>query len=206
MLIRPVLRAPPMGWNWATRVARSINLEAVLRALDPAPLVLDRASRAALLDDVDIAAAAYLDNYTTLGHNQKAVNVAAAIVVAQLHSQGLPTREVGEAEEGAEFIGLEITSLPARVSIKRSRGWRPHLGIEEVRRRNKVSGLQMEMLLGRIAWALLVRRWILSLLDACYAFAESHRGRAGKLWDAARRELAAVCALTPLFALSLKGR
>jgi hypothetical protein len=45
----------------------------------------------------------------------------------------------------------------------------------------------------------------LPFLDACYAFAQSHRDRAGKLWDGVRRELAAVSALLPLFSVSLEG-
>ena len=58
---------------------------------------------------------------------------------------------------------------------------------------------------GHLTWACLLRREMLGLLDACFAFAEAVGDRVVPLWPSVRQELLDVQALLPMLRTDLRA-
>ena len=121
-----------------------------------------------------------------------------------LEAQGLVVHEEEAASSKSEFVGLSIDGDRGIISIKTSRLFRLREAIHELLRRNHSSGVLLEVLLGHITWALLLRRELLCVLDSCYAFIAKH-GRdntcsSGRL-DLGERQARAIHQVAPLLPL-----
>lgn len=70
--------------------------------------------------------------------------------------------------------------------------------------RQFLTSLEMDILLGNWAWAILGARFGYSILNACYAYVQKMKGVDGPvLWPSARQELAVLAAIGPLLCTNL---
>ena len=195
----PCLTVLPMGWNWAPFFCQNYLTEAICEAgVASADLVRDGVPITIAKESVK--AAAYLDNYLVLGHNSQEVDRICDNISSVLQRRGIVVHELSRASTTNEFIGLQFgpVGVGSRVSIKSSRLWRLRGALSTVLRRGSISGKAMQILVGHITWAMLVRRESLSILSATYAYASQMGSVNGVLWPSVRRELGWVSALLPM--------
>ena len=78
------------------------------------------------------------------------------------------------------------------------RVWKIRGCIEHVLSHPRLSGQQLEKIIGHVTFALLIRRELLSILSSVYAFIVKNYDKPTWLWASVKRELAMIVALLPL--------
>ena len=110
------------------------------------------------------------------------------------------------ADTSFEFVGLEFDGIPGDITVKKKRLWRLAYALEEAISRGSMSGHGMEVLVGHITWALMVRREALCLLNLTYSFASAHPGNdLHPLWPGVVEELWRIRCLLPLLRARVKA-
>ena len=201
--ILPVVTVLPMGWAWSLHFCQSVMMRAISDCgFTPDRIIQDRSASPTIGPSTGCAAAGYVDNVLVVGTSPEDVNLRLGKVIKVLETQGLVVHEKEVASSKSEFVGLSIDGDRGIISIKTSRLFRLRDAIHELLRRNHSTGVLLEVLLGHITWALLLRRELMCVPDSCYAFIAKH-GRDGtrsseRLWENVRRELHQVASLLPL--------
>eukprot|EP00959_Pyramimonas_sp_CCMP1952_P133214 2785065-Pyramimonas_sp.AAC.1 len=67
--------------------------------------------------------------------------------------------------------------------------WRLRYGIESLLRRGVCSGSALQIAMGHVTWAALLRREVLSLFSESYLFMQAAGDRPQKIWPRVRQEL-----------------
>ena len=76
--------------------------------------------------------------------------------------------------------------------------WRLDFAIQEALGRQWLAGRQLSRIVGHVAAISLIKRELLCVLSACYAFMGRHDTSAAKAWPSVKRELRWMQALLPL--------
>ena len=197
--VSPQLLVLPMGWNWALHFCQGALEEFVDHAgLSQYDALKDRIAPSPLCEE-EIQHASYVDNFAVCSYSPDLAVAATAAVSKAATALGLRMNP-GDAEvrEEQEFIGLTMENNIGQIRISRKRMWRFKFAIDELRRRGRCSGAALQKLIGHLTYACILRREMLSLLSACYAFVEAFKTSAGKLWDSVDRELRWFASLLPL--------
>ncbi|CAK0866856.1 unnamed protein product [Prorocentrum cordatum] len=147
-------------------------------------------------------AAAYVDNFVTLGKSARCVNDRLQYISQRLQSLGLAVHELQPASEDAEFLGLTLRR-GRELSVRHKNISRLRYALEEILKRGRCSGALMRVLVGHITWTTLMRREGLSILQSVYAFVEFAGSTPSTLWQSVRRELWQVRSLLPLLRLDV---
>ena len=87
---------------------------------------------------------------------------------------GFPVHEVESARGGFGVLGWFFDGEELVLKSKGDRQWRTHLGVEELLRRPRVSGKELEAVVSHFTFLALVRRPVLSALSAFYASSGRH--------------------------------
>ena len=87
------------------------------------------------------------------------------------------------------MLGWQVDGVTGVVKPTRERVWRLKLAIQHVLRVDRLCGKQLEVVLGHMVFIGLLRREILSLLSASYAFIRRHYLKPVAIWKVVRREL-----------------
>lgn len=211
--VYPVLTSCPMGFNWAVLLAQSIH-ERVLdelpehgpeRRIAPGgPPVIGPAGHLA-----------YIDDYSAIGTDREAVNQNHSAAEFALGAAGLPPKasksipalpaETADAPP-AQSLGMEFWhNGTVRPLTSNTRALVAHT--HAMLRRGFATGKQMEQLLGSWTWNSLLRRPVLSVFCAVYAFARRHREhrRPRPLPFRVQCELRAALGLLPLLHADLSA-
>ncbi|CAK0809251.1 unnamed protein product, partial [Prorocentrum cordatum] len=166
-LVYPRLCVLAMGWthalNWCQRVLEDISSR--VPGLGVESRIQDRRRPPSLSP---VAHSEYVDNFVALSQVPGNARAAARGVAEELRLAGLRAHPV-EAGPGGEALGWFFSS--------------ERLG------RPKLSGEDLEALVGHCARAFLVRRELLCCFNAVYAFIARHRHERVPLWDVVRKEL-----------------
>ena len=120
----------------------------------------------------------YVDNLIVVSHTAETVTAAVGGAKAALNSRGLLTHE----EEGGSFdyraLGVSIGGDPALTRLTKKKWWLLYRGLGELIRFRHASSKMIEVVVGHVTVACLLRREMLSVLRACYDFIS--RGYTGK--------------------------
>ena len=189
MLI-PYLVVLPMGWSWALHYCQSViskhtesivgidrivadkepsvslTREAVSPNLATAEKITLSDPGSGLVGASDLCGATYVDNVAVLGLDPSRVNAALDAIANSLSDMGLVVHEVEKAKVNGTFVGLEF--VDGRISTKRHRMCELRFAIEEFCDRGNATGGLLEIILGHITCAMLLRREAMSVLDACH--------------------------------------
>ncbi|CAK0798040.1 unnamed protein product, partial [Prorocentrum cordatum] len=194
----------PMGFSWALHLCQTV-LEASLGRAGPpqSDLILDGHCGCQLTSDLDsVAGAGYVDNYFVLGGSPKTVSERLQAVTDDLTRHGLTVHELEAPSQDRDFLGLSLRE-GRWLSLKTRNIWRLRAAIRATLRRQVISGFLLRVLTGHITWALLLRRELLCILGATYAYVEATGPVAAPLWPAVRHELQLVHDLLPLCTVDL---
>ena len=107
---------------------------------------------------------------------------------SRFSSKGLEIHECELTADGGQVLGVELdgTALEARASLKRF--WRIRFAIVDLLRRRRVTGYEVEVVLGHATFLSLARRELLSIFHTTYRFIRRHYYEKITLWSSARDE------------------
>ncbi|CAK0857379.1 unnamed protein product, partial [Prorocentrum cordatum] len=198
-LLPPQVAVPPMGFSWALHLRQTVLQTSLCRAgFSPENLILDGHSGCQLSGDPSsVVGAGYVDNYFVLGGSPKHVGEQLQAITDDLQRHGLAVHDVEEPFQDCDFLGPSLRE-GRWLSLRTRNIWRLRAAIRGALRRQLISGFLLRVLTGHITWALLLRREMLCVLGATYAFVQATGPTAAPLWPAARQELQLIHDLLPL--------
>jgi len=189
--------ALPMGWSWALHICQK-TLEGLIANSGHAPLATLRDRSPSIPLDECNQVAPYVDNFAVMGTDRHTVKTDLDSIVSHADGVGLPCHPASEPELSADFIGIRWEGGKGRVHCSPRRMWKLRLAIAHVLRTRRASGDQLRRLVGHFTFCALLRREVLSILSASYAFAEKLGHRTAVLWDSVLRELKWASSILPL--------
>ena len=194
----PLLNVLPMGWSWSLHLAqRSHETVGVRSGLSPSLRLVDKHSGVPLTTG-GCRSAVYVDNFLIIGQDRDKVQEAERGHREKLEELGLPVHESTDGATDVDYVGLHFDGKNHEIRLSWNRLWRLRLGIKHIATLPRVSGTQLEKLVGHITWALLLRRECLSILSSVYVFIKRFYQEPALIWPSVRRELEQVAALLPL--------
>ena len=188
-----------MGWTWSLYFAQALHEFNVIQSgLNSQHRIIDRSPSVPLAQGSGIRHAVYVDNNLIVGHDTQEVHKASTQLQNQLNSQLLPVHDIVDASTEIEFVGLTFNGSTHEIRISWKRLWRIRLAIFHIFCISKITGRDLEKVLGHITWALLLRREMLSILNASYSVIRQCYDKASFLWPSVLRELRQIVSLLPL--------
>ncbi|CAK0796418.1 unnamed protein product, partial [Prorocentrum cordatum] len=195
--VRFRFKVVPMGWNWAVHFIQEAHLHIVKSVLPSQPWCVDKHPGMDL--SVEDAKVLYIDNFAVLSASPQRAAQAAYDMKAALAAKGVVSELDPQASEVGELLGCELDLRTGCWQVSGRRLWRLYGALEHLlsSRRVKVSGQELERLIGHIVAALMVRREGLALLHSSYEFVQASYTKRQPLWKSVLRELGWVKALLP---------
>ncbi|CAK0874136.1 unnamed protein product, partial [Prorocentrum cordatum] len=198
-LLLPQVVVLPMGFSWALHLCQAVLQTSFGRAgFSPSDLILDGHCGCQLTDDPDyVVGAGCVDNYFVLGGSPQTVSARLQAIAEDSTRHGLAVHELEAPSQGRDFLG---PSLPEGrwLSLRTRNIWRLRAAIRAALRRHVINGLLLRVLTGHITWPLPLRRELLCILGATYAYIEATGRTAAPLWPTVRHELQLIHDLLPL--------
>ena len=125
---------------------------------------------------------AYVDNLGILGQDADAVKRALDEKVAAFNKMKLDIHEVELFERKGSALGVVVDCERLCTSITGKRRCRLERALAYALQRGKLSGRDLECLLGHCTYADLARREVLSVFSACYAFVQASYWERQAMW------------------------
>eukprot|EP00438_Fugacium_kawagutii_P018254 Skav220446 [mRNA] locus=scaffold254:128743:132882:- [translate_table: standard] len=193
-MIYPQLAAVPMGWSWALYLCQTMHERIVgqIGADDTSRLVDKKPA-----PDTEVLHTEYVDNYHVIGTNSRAVTELSQLGIEALRGAGLVVHEEEHSTGNAQILGWEF-STDGTLRPTSRRLWKVRLGILHILRCGRVSGQQLERVVGHMSFISMIRREGLSILGDCYTFIRRHYYVPAKIWKSVRRELSIWYGISPL--------
>ncbi|CAK0801028.1 unnamed protein product, partial [Prorocentrum cordatum] len=199
-LIYPCLASFPMGFTWSLWVAQRCS-EAVLgrvSQLGPSRRIADHAEPIVPRKGGEVQYALYVDNLGVFGGAEPPAQLALGAGCAALGAVGLKTHEHELMAGGGETLGCLLDGPQLETRVTEKRRWRIDGAFRWALRRRRLSGKQLERLVGHAAFVGLLDRTALSVFNACYAFIHRHGDSMAVMRPTVRQELQAFIGLLPL--------
>ena len=171
-MIRPCLAVLPMGWTqalWACQllhdevVTRDVNIVEEQRFVDGKPCP----------ELKPVVHTSYVDNFVSLSQSLSAASELTEAARRELRAIGL-SMHPAEASAGGETLGWSFSPSEPVVAASSRCMWRVRLGAKELLRRKCATSHELRSLLGQYTSRCLIRRELLSVCSAVYAFVEEH--------------------------------
>ena len=138
----------------------------------------------------------YVDNFIVLGTSKAQVDEVAAAGVKALRDKGLVVHEEESSHGKIKVLGWEFEDTKLRPLSHRV--WRVKLAMERLLEVGRVSGRQLEKVVGHASFICLGRREGLSVFGETYTFIHRHYWSPHRIWSSVRRELQIFCGILPL--------
>ncbi|CAK0844517.1 unnamed protein product [Prorocentrum cordatum] len=195
------VRVVPMGWNWAVHFVQSAHLN-VLASISPNnQWLVDKQPGTCLSDSSAAAKVLYIDNFAAISTSRETALQVVNDMLGSFTSEGVRA----SLDLDVVLLGFTLDSKAARWRPAPKKFWRVHGCISHLLEPGRrITGRQLERLVGHVVALLLLRREALSLLSAVYVFIRSTYDRAQPLWPSCRRELRWVLALLPTVFADMK--
>ncbi|CAK0888496.1 unnamed protein product, partial [Prorocentrum cordatum] len=195
------VRVVPMGWNWAVHFVQSAHLN-VLASVSPSnQWLVDKQPGARLSDSSAAAKVLYIDNFAAISTSRETALQVVNDMLDSFTSEGVEA----SLDLDVVLLGFTLDAKAARWRPAPKKFWRVHGCISHLLEPGRrITGRQLERLVGHVVALLLLRREALSLLSAVYVFIRFTYDRAQPLWPSCRRELRWVLALLPTVFADMK--
>ena len=172
----PRLAVLVMGWTCALYWCQRVN-----EAVERAGLKSEERQDFSPVPPGNFWHVQYVDNLHVMGANKSEVQSRSWKAVHELQRCGLTVHEEEECEDGAKVLGWEYET-DGTFRPSRSRVWRV-VAIKEVLRRGRMSGVQLEQLLGHLTFISLGKREVLSIFGDSYTFVKRHYHDSAPIWS-----------------------
>ena len=186
----------PMGWNWAVHFTQEAHLRIVKSVLPSEPRRVDKYPGIDLQQEG--AKVVYIDNIAVLSGSPERAASAVAAMKAALPRKGVVSDLDPEPAERGELLGCELDLRSGCWQVVGRRLWRIYGALDYVlSKRARVTGQEIERLIGHLVAALMLRREGLSMLHSSYEFAQASYSKRQPIRKSVARELGWVRALLP---------
>ncbi|CAK0817021.1 unnamed protein product, partial [Prorocentrum cordatum] len=194
--VRFRFKVAPMGWSWAVHFIQEAHLHLVKSVLPSQPWCLDKCPGIDLnTEDVKVLC---IDHFAVLSQSPSRAATAVADMQAALAAKGAVSELDPAPAERGELLGCELDLQTGCWHVLGRRLWRAHGALEHVPTgRAKVSGQELERLIGHLVSILMLRREGLAMLHSSYEFAQASYSKKQPLWKSVVREMGWVKALLP---------
>lgn len=204
----PCCTTLPMGWNHAVYLAQTAHVHFITTKVGWS--LSDKISDGSSDTSLDRARwACYLDDVFQLGPDRSELQRRHEAYRSLSLENGLQTKESKDREPSAdpiEVIGCEIDGRRHTVGVAPSRLAALCVETSAVLRAGVCSGELLSHLLGKWAWAMLVRRPALSIFGSVYRFAKLAGSRRFSLWTSVAQELQCAVGIAPLLFVRLNSK
>ena len=112
--------------------------------------------------------------------------------------------EETEAESSIDILGASVDGISGRVCPTHKRRWRLCLALRWAGRRPRVTGQEIERLIGQVVFVVLANRFMLSILRHVYDFIRDSYTHRQRLWASAAHECCVLAGLVPLLGANLR--
>ncbi|CAK0911511.1 unnamed protein product, partial [Prorocentrum cordatum] len=195
------VRVVPMGWNWAVHFVQSAHLNVLASVSPNNQWLVDKQPGTCLSDSSAAAKVLYIDNFAAISTSRETALQVVNDMLGSFTSEGVRA----SLDLDVALLGFTLDSRAARWRPAPKKFWRVHGCISHMLEPGRrITGRQLERLMGHVVALLLLRREALSLLSAVYVFIRSTYDRAQPLWPSCRRELRWVLALLPTVFADMK--
>ena len=197
VLIYPVMKVVPMGWNWAMYLAQRIHTYQSMLAAQVGVdrVVVDSRPVPKLNQDIPFLLVPYADNLNILGIDKQAVQQAKDQIVSHLQQLGFRTHEEQDSELNAEALGFLLDGRSGRVLPRPRKRDRTRKVLLWLAKQPKVSGRMLERVIGHCIHFFMLRRECLSIFRSVYDFKQRHYEQRVTLWKSAALECQQAAAL-----------
>ena len=189
----PRLKVLPMGWNHALFWCQAVHQRVVQEAGATIGSCLEDK---AVAPDSEMFHIEYVDNFIVLGTAKARVDEVATSGVEALRNKGLIVHEVESSEGKIKVLGWEFDKTQLRPLNHRV--WRVKLSIDRLLQLGRISGRQLEKVIGHASFICLGRREGLSVFGETYTFIHRHYWSPHRIWSSVRRELRIFSGILPL--------
>ncbi|CAK0880230.1 unnamed protein product [Prorocentrum cordatum] len=194
--IRFGFKVVPMGWSWAVHFIQEAHLHLVKSVLPSQPWCLDKCPGIDL--NAEDAKVLCIDNFAALSQSPCRAATAVADMQAALAAKGVVSELDPAPAERGELLGCELDLQTGCWRALGRRLWRVYGALEYVLTgRAKVSGQELERLIGHLVSILMLRREGLAMLHSSYEFVQASYSKKQPLWKSVVREMGWVKALLP---------
>jgi len=188
-----------MGYSWSFFFALRIHVERIRRSgsIRPDRVIVEgrpcpvRASEEPL-------ALPYCDNMSISGTCPLRVNNALNSLIDVFKLHGFEVHEIMEANMVSKSLGVIVDGEIGSVRVSPERLNRVIAACKYLETRPVVSGKKLSKFVGHVTFVMLLNRWFLSLLGACYKFVERYKHTSCRLWKSVVREIKWIRTLLPL--------
>jgi hypothetical protein len=198
--IYPCLAVLPMGHTWSLYYAQNVSEHQTSSVPDLAgcrPMRGDGSS-SVLADPSELTYFVYVDNIGVIGSDPVRVEEAVRSVASQLTGLGLLCHAPSPASTVADVLGVEFNSERCGFRPTAKRYGLIRRTIEWVLRRGRLSGQQLEILVGHMTYFCMLQRGALSIFNSVYKFIRTAGARTLPLWQSVAEELRVFRSLMPL--------
>ena len=129
----------------------------------------------------------YVDNAVFIGRDKAKVTDLRKKAHLALEAAGLPIHEEVEHSRELETLGLRFG--PKGVQSTAKRRWKLRRAIDHVLRKQRMTGSELEHLVGRLTFCLLIRRPLLCVLRSCYTYIKKYYKQERRVWPSVLEEL-----------------
>ena len=176
--VTPMPRCLPMGFSWSLFFAQDVDEEVASQALSRAELLRDRGHPLVLTLRGALASSTrhyiYVDNIGVFGSDGRVVASKLEDVCAAFETRGLAVHEVSVSDSGVEALGVLLDGRRRHTRLTAKRFWRVRGALLALASRRKISGRQVEAIIGHATFCGLVRRETLSVFSTVYPFIRKH--------------------------------
>ena len=152
-------------------------------------LLVDRAPPSRIEAQHDTAHMTYEDNASQFGLDPDIVNQRRELLSKALNGSGLDTHEMLEATTIAETLRIQVVGGPPTVCATPARRFTMHGVLSALLRGRRVSGRDLEMIVGNLTFLFLTCRPLLSGFNHVYDVMDSCYTQKRRLWKSVLHEL-----------------
>ena len=194
-MVTPLLTVLPMGFTFALHWAQQAHVNIVRRAniIGSDNMLFDFAPPPSFAGEPSCAQILYVDNGIFMSCTRGVSETARAQAEAALNAYSLPVHEITHESHEVETLGLRFEA--GQCSSTNQRRWKLRRAVEFVLRRDRISGEELEVLVGHFTFIFLLRRPCLSIFKSVYEYMHRHYKQKRRPWKSVRQELAHASAL-----------
>ncbi|CAK0808121.1 unnamed protein product [Prorocentrum cordatum] len=179
------------------RLSRQAWLSIAPELAHPSQLIQD-GCRVAKLTETTTAAGIYVDGVAVFSGGRGLALRGCEKVGVELMRRGLIAKGVVPPCEMQSFAGLTFDAASGKTSLSRKRLWRLRLALLRAAELGSISGTQLRRLVGRVAWAAILRRELLAVFSAVYRFMGKAGSRRWRMWGSVETEFRLAASLVCL--------
>lgn len=148
----------------------------------------------------------YVDNLAAMSLDPRLTAHAQRSMSSSCRAAGLPTHDEETCTQILDLLGWTVNGVTGVIHGRNERRWRLRLGLQHIIERREASGHELEMVVGHFISLGVLRREVLSCLNAVYAFIRRYRNQRRRLWPSVLKELRWMKALIPLIRRNMRAK